>query len=48
MFEMFLPVEINGTRVIKSIDVRRCAMLWFEEQIPESVFGMENKEIDVK
>jgi len=23
-------------------------MVWFEEQMPESVFGMESKEIDVK
>lgn len=48
LFEMFLPVETNGTRVIKSLEVRRCALLWFEEQMPESVFGMESKEIDVK
>ena len=48
LFEMFVPVDVNGTRVIKSLEVRRCAMVWFEEQMPESVFGMESKEIDVK
>ena len=48
LFEMFVPVHVNGSRVIKSLDVRTCAMNWFEEQMPESVFGMEGKEIDVK
>jgi hypothetical protein len=48
LFEMFVPVEVNGIRVIKSLEVRRCALVWFEEQMPESVFGMEGKEIDVK
>ena len=48
LFETFLPTEIKGTRVVKSIDIRRCAMFWFEEQMPESIFGMEGKEIDVR
>ena len=45
---MFEPrLNKDGSKTIRVINVRRCAVNWFNESIPEAVFD-ELTQIDVK
>ena len=45
---MFEPrINKDGSKTIRVINVRRCAVNWFDESIPEVVFNDETQ-IDVK
>ncbi len=47
LFEMFEPrINKDGSKTIRVINVRRCAVNWFNESIPEVVFNDETQ-IDV-
>lgn len=47
LFEMFEPrINKDGSKTIRVINVRRCAVNWFNESIPEVVFN-DDTQIDV-